>query len=74
MRRLNLWQGDRMTRRQVGEEVRSLAVKWVEEAQCLTDRQDIRRKVGEEVRSLAVKWVEETQSVAERQDDKKTSG
>ncbi len=55
MRRLNLWQGDRMTGRQVGEEVRSIAVKLVEEAQSLAGRQDIRRHVGEEVRSIAVK-------------------
>jgi len=47
-------------------------VRCVEEAQCLTDSQDIRRQMGEEVRSLAVKWVEEAQSLAGRQDDKKT--
>jgi hypothetical protein len=35
-----------MTRGQVGEKVRSLAVKWVEEAQSLAGRQDDRKTGG----------------------------
>ncbi len=46
MRRFNFWQGDRMTRRQLGEEVRSLAVRWVEEAQSLARRQDDKKTGG----------------------------
>jgi hypothetical protein len=38
--RLNLWQGDKMTRGQLSEKVRSLPMRWVEEAQSLAGRQD----------------------------------
>jgi hypothetical protein len=50
---------------QVGEEVRSLAVRWVMEALSVDGRQKdrvTRRRVGEEVRFLAVRCVEEAQS------------
>ncbi len=43
---LTLWLGDRMTRGQVGEEVRSLAMKWVEEAQSLVGRQEDKKTGG----------------------------
>ncbi len=35
-----------MTRRRVGEEVRSLAMRWVDEAQSLAGRQDDRKTGG----------------------------
>ncbi len=63
-----------MTGRQVGEEVRSLAVKWLMRLNLWQGDRMTRRQVGEEVISQAVKWVEEAQSLAGRQDDKKTSG
>ncbi len=56
MRRFNFWQGDRMTRRQVGEEVRSLPMRWVEEAQSQAGRLDY-KETGHDVRFLAVRWV-----------------
>ncbi len=45
-----------MTRRQVVEEVRSLAVRWVEEAQSQAGRLDY-KETGHDVRFLAVRWV-----------------
>ena len=55
MRRLNLWQGDRKTRRQVGEEVRSLAVKWLMRLNLWQGDWMTIRHLGEEVRSLIMR-------------------
>ncbi len=48
-----------MTRRQVSEEVRSLAVRWVKEVNPRQGDRITGRQVSEEVRSLAVRWGEE---------------
>jgi hypothetical protein len=48
-----------MTRGQVGEEIRSLAVKWLRRLNLWQGDRMTRRQVGEEVRSLPMRWVEE---------------